>query len=246
MLLGQNVNSYKGENGINFSKLLKKINAIPGKFWISFISSHPKDFDDELIETIAKCKKVCEWVHLPVQAGSDEIIRKMNRHYTQKQYLAKIAKIRKAFKRYKPDAIYSLSSDIIVGFPGETRKQFLESAKVMEKVKYDMVFFGQFSPRPGTAAWKMKDSVSRKEKARRENFLNEILAKTALTNNRKYIGKTVEVLVEKHDGRNYFGKTRTMKNVKIITSRKNLVGKIIKAKIEKASAWNLEGRYGNF
>jgi len=241
-LLGQNVNSYHGEKNINFSKLLKIIDKIPGNFWISFVSSHPKDFSDELIETIAKCKKVCEWVHLPIQAGNDKILEKMNRKYSQKHYLELIKKIRLAFKKYKPDSLYSLSSDIIVGFPSETKKQFLDSADVMKKAKFDMVFFGLFSPRPETMAFKMKDDVSQKEKMRREKFLNVILKKTALANNKKYVGKIIEVLIEKESNGTYFGKTRTMKNVKIEPGKKNLVGKIIKAEITKANIWNLEGK----
>lgn len=255
-LLGQNVNSYKntsispsplkGEGArradeVNFSQLLKKINAIPGKFWIQFVSNHPKDVTDEMIETVAKCKKVCENFHLPIQAGSDEVIRRMNRKYTAKQYLAIIKKIRAAFKKHKPGVLFSITSDIIVGFPGETRKQFLESAEIMEKAKYDMVFFGQFSQRPGTAAWNMKDNVSKAEKERREKFLNEILKKTTGANNKKYVDTIQEVLVEKEKGDFYFGKTRTGKNVKIISDKKDLVGKFVRAKITKSNVWNLEG-----
>ncbi|HOW60870.1 MAG TPA: tRNA (N6-isopentenyl adenosine(37)-C2)-methylthiotransferase MiaB [Candidatus Moranbacteria bacterium] len=242
ILLGQNVNSYK-DDGINFSKLLKKINTIPGNFWISFVSSHPKDFSNELIETIAKCKKVCEWVHLPIQSGNDKILERMNRRYTQKHYLGLIKKIRLAFKKYKPDSLYSISSDIIVGFPGETKKQFMDSAEVAQKAKFDMVFFGQFSPRPETVAWKIKDNVSKKEKVRREKILNEILKKTATENNKKYVGRKIDILIEKQINNIYFGKTRTMKNVKIKSKIKNLVGKIVKAKITKANIWNLEASF---
>jgi tRNA-2-methylthio-N6-dimethylallyladenosine synthase len=240
MLLGQNVNSYK-ERNTNFSKLLKKVNAIPGDFWISFISNHPKDFSDELIETATKLKKVCELMHLPTQAGSDEILRKMNRKYTAKEYLTLISKVRKAFKKHKPGKLYAITSDIIVGFPGETKKQFLESAKIMEKVGYDMVYFGQFSPRPGTAAWKMKDNVSKKEKARRENYLNDILKETAYKNNKKYIGKILEVLVTEKKDNYYFGHTRTMKNVRVLSEKKIPIGTIVKTKIATATAWNLNG-----
>jgi len=263
-LLGQNVNSYVSQvhkvynvhkektEEIDFAKLLRRINSIPGKFWIQFVSSHPKDMSDELIETAAKLKKVCEWIHLPVQAGDDEILRKMNRKYTAKHYLGRIRKIRAEFKKHKPAALFSISSDIIVGFPGETKKQFLESAVVMEKAKFDMVFFGQFSPRPGTVAWNMKDNISRTEKARREVFLNEILKKTALTNNKKYLGKKLEVLIEKEKDvpmksgtpdrsvKFYFGKTRTQKNVRIISDKKNLTGTFMKVKITKANIWSLE------
>lgn len=241
ILLGQNVNSYKDEK-INFSKLLKKVNHIPGNFWISFISNHPKDFSGVLIETATKLKKVCEYIHLPIQAGDDKILQKMNRKYTQKQYLELIKKIRKSFRKNKPGKLYSLTSDIIVGFPGETKKQFEKSAEIMKKANYDMVYFGQFSPRPETAAWKMKDNISKKEKSRREHFLNEILKKTSFENNKKYLNKTLEVLIDKEKDEYYFGRTRTMKNVKIISNKKNLVGKIVKAKITKANIWNLESK----
>jgi len=269
VLLGQNVNSYKSPvhkvykvhnvhkektKEIDFAKLLKKINGIPGKFWVSFVSSHPKDMSDELIEAVAKYKKVCEWIHLPVQAGNDEVLRRMNRNYTSKHYLELVQKINRAFKKHKPETPYAITTDVIVGFPGETRAQFTDSALVMEKAKYDMVYFGQYSPRPGTVAWKMKDNVSKKEKERRENTLNEILKKTIFANNKKYVGKKLEVLIEKEQVAKaermdsecermftYFGKTRTMKNIKIAANKKIPVGSFVKVKVTKANVWNLEG-----
>lgn len=241
ILLGQNVNSYQGEKSLNFAKLLKKINALPGKFWISFVSSHPKDMSTELIETIAKSKKILENVHLPIQAGNNEILQKMNRKYTREHYLELLRKIKSAFKKYKPDAEYSLTSDIIVGFPGETRNQFSASALVMKKARFDMVFFGQYSPRPETKAFQMKDTVSKKEKKRREIFLNEILKKTALKNSQRFLHKKIEVLIEKEKNGIYFGKTKTLKNIKLISNKKNLVGNFVKVKITKANIWNLEG-----
>ena len=257
VLLGQNVNSYTSEfknskfkidsklktqnSKFNFSDLLREIDAIPGNFWISFVSNHPKDFGGELIETATKLKKVCEIIHLPIQSGDDKILEKMNRKYTQAQYLKIIDKIRKSFRKNKPGKLYSITSDIIVGFPGETKRQLLQSAEVMKKVKYDMVYFGQFSKRPETVAWKLKDNVSKQEKVRRENYLNEILKKTSFENNQKYLNKTLEVLIDKEKNGSYFGRTRTMKNVKIISNKKNLTGKIVKVKITKANVWNLEG-----
>jgi len=240
ILLGQNVNSYRDKK-IDFPALLKRINTIPGHFWIWFVSNHPKDFSDELIEAATKLPKICECIHLPVQAGDDIILEKMNRKYTTKQYSDRVKKIKSAFAKNRPGETYSITSDIIVGFPEETKKQFLESAKIMEHVKYDMVYFGQFSPRPGTAAYKMRDNVSKAEKARREKYLNEILKKTTLANNKKYVGKIFDVLITSKKDSFYFGHTRTYKNVKIISQKKNLVGKIAKVKIAKANTWNLEG-----
>ena len=240
-LLGQNVNSYACKK-ITFSKLLQKIEKIPGHFWIRFISSHPKDFSSELIETIAKSKKICEQIHLPIQSGSDKILVAMNRKYTVEHYLNLIKKIRIAFKKYKADIPCSITSDIIVGFPGETKKDFLKTAMVMKKVKYDLVYFGQFSPRPGTIAWKMEDDISKLEKSQRERILNEILKKTAFSNNQKYLKKTLEILIDSEKNGFYFGRTRSGKNVKIISNQKNLVGNFAKVKIIKISTWNLEGK----
>jgi len=262
VLLGQNVNSYKDHGSLspsplswrrwrnapdegkttNFSQLLKKVNAIAGHFWISFISNHPKDVTDEMIQAVAKLPKVCECFHLPVQSGNDEIIKKMNRKYTAKQYLNLIKKIKSAYKKYKPGKLFSITSDIIVGFPGETKKQFLDSSKVMKKAKFDMVYFGHYSPRPGTAAWKMKDSVSKKEKERREKYLNEILKKTTFENNKSYVGKIMEVLVSDKKSEYYFGHTRTMKNARFNSYKKILIGKFINVYITEANIWNLEGK----
>lgn len=240
-LVGQNVNSYCDKEN-NFPKLLKKTNAIPGNFWLSFMTSHPKDMSDELIEAITKSKKVCEFVHLPIQAGDDGVLKRMNRKYTRSHYLTLIAKIKKSFRKYKPEKLYAIASDIIVGFPGETRKQFLQSGEVMKKVKYDMIYFGQYSPRPGTvAAESMRDNTSKKEKERREKYLNEILKSTALANNQKYLKKNIDIFVEKEKDGCYFGKTRTMKNIKLPAIQTRLVGKFAKALVTKVGAWNLEG-----
>lgn len=240
-LLGQNVNSYSSGR-TDFPKLLRRIERLPGKFWLSFVSSHPKDYSDDLIETVARSKKIRELIHLPLQAGNDEVLRRMNRKYSRQDYLALVRKIRAAFKKHKPDIPFALTSDIIVGFPGETRKQFLDSAGVMEKARFDMVYFGQFSPRPGTAAWKMKDDVSKKEKARREKFLNAILEKTALANNRKYVSKVFEALVDKDDGKVHFARTRSGKPVRFESPRNDLVGKFVKLRITEARPFSLEGK----
>jgi len=166
-LLGQNVNSYK----YGFAKVLKMINDIPGNFQIKFLTSHPKDMSDELINAIAKCKKVAKEIHLPVQSGDNEILKKMNREYNISQYKNLVKKIRKKI----PDV--KISTDVIVGFPGETKKQFQNTVKLFKKIKFNKAYINKYSSRAGTAANKLKDNVPLKEKKRRWNILNEIANK---------------------------------------------------------------------
>jgi len=252
-LLGQNVNSYKGRFNsvakkrdrlnkrqdikfINFPQLLRKINDVPGNFWIRFTSSHPKDFSDDLIKVMAKCEKVTEYLNLPVQAGDNKILKKMNRPYTVVQYKNLIKKIRKKIPNI------ALSTDVIVGFPGETKKQFENTVKLLKKIKFDMAYIAKYSPRPGTAAAKLKDNIPQKEKKRREKVLTDILKKTALENNKKYIGKEVEILIDTKKSKNqWLGKTRTHKNVLFESKNNLLLGKFIKVKITDAFPWGLKG-----
>ena len=234
-LLGQNVNSYKSQSSkINFPKLLRMVNDIPGEFWIRFTSSHPKDLSDELIKTMAECKKVTPYLNLPVQSGDNKILKKMNRDYTVQKYKNLIKKIRKKI----PDI--ALSTDIIVGFPGETKEQFKNTAKLLREIKFDMVYIAQYSSRPGTAATKMEDNVPQKEKKRREKVLTEILKKTALGKNKKYIGKIVKVLPLEWKKEFLFGKSFHYKSVKTKGSKK-VLGKFIKVKIIDALPWGLLG-----
>jgi len=266
-LLGQNVNSYQsiGKNSsaaasakadkiVKFHDLLKMINEIPGNFWIRFTSPHPKDFSDELINTMAKCQRVTPYLNLPVQSGDDEILKRMNRPYTVAQYKNLVKKIRAAFKKYREglDREISISTDIIVGFPGETKKQFENTVKLFKEIKFDMAYIAEYSPRPGTAAEKLKDDVPKKEKERRYKILTEVLKETALENNKKFVGKEIEVLIERQGIRNkkqvYFGKTRTYKTVKIqldpkpYTLNANLIGNFVKVKIIDALPWGLKGK----
>lgn len=165
ILLGQNVNSYK----YGFADLLKKLNNIPGDFVIKFLTNHPKDMNDELIDTIANCKKVVKEIHLPVQSGDDEILKKMNRGYTVKQYKDLVKKIRKKIPSVE------ISTDVIVGFPWETKKQFQNTVKLFKEIKFDKAYINKYSPRAGTAAYGLKDNVSWEEKKRRWRILNEIV-----------------------------------------------------------------------
>lgn len=246
-LLGQNVNSYidnSAKNKKNFAYLLKAVNAIPGDFWIRFHSSHPKDFTDELIDTIASCEKVTKYISLPVQAGNDNVLKRMNRPYTISQYKNLVEKIRKKIT----DA--TISTDFIVGFPGETKKQFQDSVKLFKNLKFDMAYIAQYSSRPGTTAEKIfKDNVPPKEKKRRDHELTTILRKMSLNINKKLVGTIQQVLVEKEikrqNGYWLIGKTRGFKTVKIpITSDsyKKFIGNFTDVKIAKALDLGLIGK----
>jgi len=211
ILIAQNVNSYKSGK-IGFADLLKLANNIKGDFWIRFITSHPKDMSGKLIKVIASSKKVCHHIHLPAQAGDDKVLKMMNRKYSTKHYINLIKKIRQAM----PDA--SITTDIIVGFPGETKKEFKNTVELMKEIKFDLAYIVRYSPRPGTAAFKLADNVPMSEKKIRENRLMEILRLTALANNKKYVGKILKVLIEGKNKRSeLFGSTETAKTVKIST-----------------------------
>ncbi len=198
ILLGQNVNSYNDLSSlraprsetkqsrtdtaikkiIDFPSLLKRLNDIPGNFRLTFLTSHPKDMSDKLIKFIAQCKKIIPSVHLPVQSGNNEILRKMNRHYTAAHYKNLIKKIRLAFKKYRPDSPQvAISTDIIIGFPGEGKKQFQNTINLCRKINFDKAYIAQYSPRPGTAAAKLKDDVPAEEKRRRWRILDTLINK---------------------------------------------------------------------
>jgi len=169
-LLGQNVNSYKSED-CNFPKLLKLIINLEGKFKIDFLTSHPKDMSDELIEIIANNKNISKKIHLPIQSGDDVILKKMNRGYTVEHYKKLIKKIEKAIPNIK------LSTDIIVGFPGETEKQFQNTVKLIKQIKFEHAYISFYSPRPGTAAYELKDDIPSDEKKKRQKILLKLFPK---------------------------------------------------------------------
>jgi len=171
-LLGQNVNDYQSpiDPTINFPKLLKQASSLPGDFQIRFTSPHPKNFTDELIKTMAQSKKISKYLNLPVQSGDDKILKRMNRPYTTKQYKDLINKIRKSI----PDI--NLSTDVIVGFPGETKKQFENTLKLFKEINFNMAYIAKYSPRPGTAAFEIKNNVLYQEKKQREKALRNLLS----------------------------------------------------------------------
>lgn len=238
-LLGQNVNSYgKGlEEDINFAELLRRINKIEGIERVKFMTSHPKDLSEEVVDVIAEGEKLCESIHLPVQSGSSRILKKMNRHYTREQYLETIKKIKEKIPGV------ALTTDIIIGFPGETEEDFLDTLSLVKEVEYDSAFTFLYSKRSGTPADMMFDQVDEDVKKDRFNRLvaavNEICAKK----NKEYDGKTVEILVEgesKNDATKLTGRTRTGKLVNFTGNKEN-IGKLVNVKITKANSFSLIG-----
>jgi len=236
-LLGQNVNSYKYKD-TNFPKLLKLVNEISGEFWIRFTSSHPKDFNEEVINALAIGGKITPYLNLPIQSGDDKVLKNMNRHYTVKEYKEKIKKLREKIPHI------AISTDIIVGFPGETKKQFENTVKLFRDVKYDMAYINKYSQRAGTAAAKLKDNVSWEEKKRREKVLTQALKETALEKNKELVGKGLNVLINESRGDNYYGKDEHYKTIRVI-SKKNILGKIVKVKVTEASPFTLKGEILN-
>lgn len=239
MLLGQNVNSYGKtlDYKYSFADLLKDVNKIEGIERIRFMTSHPKDLSDELIDAMANLDKVCEQLHLPVQSGSNRILKAMNRNYTKEDYLSLIEKIKKAIPNI------SLSTDIIVGFPGETEEDFLETLDLIEKVRYDSAFTFLYSVREGTKAARMENQVPDDIKHDRFQRLLDKMYPIFQEKNDAYLYKTVEVLVEevsKNNDEILSGRTRTGKLVHF-KGNKDLVGKFVNVKIDTAKSFTLEG-----
>lgn len=251
-LLGQNVDSYglsyldrkdkrfrpiKSGEKIYFTRLLEKLDELKAKGLrrVRWTSPHPKDLTDDLIHAVATLETQTPYIHLPIQAGSNVTLRRMNRPYTKEHYINLIKKIRKEI----PNC--TITTDIILGFCGETKKDFLETCALFKKIKWDMAYISQYSMRPNTAAHKtMKDDVPEKEKRRRWHALNKILIKCSLEKNKRFVGKKVEVLVERCKKGICEGMTAHFKCTQFPGSPK-LVGEIVPVKITKALKWNLIG-----
>ena len=239
-LLGQNVNAYGKdfkEKDYKMENLLEDV-AKTGIERVRFVTSHPWDFTDKMIDVIAKYDNICNYIHLPVQSGSSKILKLMGRRYSKESYLELYKKIR---NKLGSDA--SITTDIIVGFPGEDEKDFEETLSLAEECKFDSAFTFIYSPREGTPAAKMVDNVSKEEKEKRLYRLNDVINKYAKEANDKYVGKTVKVLVEsvsEKDNSMLAGYTDTMKLVNVKADKK-YIGQIINVKIEDAKTWSLDG-----
>ena len=234
-LLGQNVNSYSG--GITFAELLRMVDTIEGVERLRFMTSHPKDLSDELIAAMASGRSICEHIHLPVQYGSDKILRRMNRVYTVENYLRLVEKIRAAIPNV------SLTTDLIVGFPGETEENFLETLDFVREVKFDAAFTFIYSKRSGTPAATFDNQIDDATKHRRLEELMAVQNAISLAKNQTLEGSTVEVLVEgasKTDDKIFTGRTRSNKLVLFAHGNEH-AGDLINVKITQAQTWLLKG-----
>lgn len=237
-LLGQNVNSYGKtiENGVNFSQLLKEIDSIDGDYWLRFMTSHPKDCSKELIDTIANGNHISRHLHLPFQSGSDRILKAMNRHYDRKKYMEIIN-----YAKEKIDGL-SLTSDIIVGFPGETYEDFKETLSLIREVEFTSLFTFIFSPRVGTPAAKMDDPVPYSEKSKWFQELLAVQEEIAAKRCASMVGNVEKVLVE-DEGKNGILNGRTSGNIIVeLEAPKDTIGTFQNVRITNARNWILKGK----
>ncbi len=237
-LLGQNVNAYGKDlkKTLDFATLLEKV-AMIGIARVRFVTSHPWDFTEKMIDIIAKYDNVMPYIHLPLQSGSSKILKLMGRRYTTEEYLTLFHKMKERIPNV------AITTDIIVGFPGETEQDFMKTLEVVNTCKYDGAFTFIYSPREGTPASKMKDEVSDFVKEQRLQILNERINQYSLENNQKYINKIVPVLIQgisEKDKNKVYGYTDTMKLVNV-NAEKNTIGTIILVKINAAKSFSLDG-----
>ncbi len=239
ILLGQNVNSYGNDiDGISFSRLLRRIDSETGIKRLRFMTSHPKDISDALIDSYGSLSSLCEHIHLPVQSGSDRILKAMNRGYTRGEYLG----IAERIKRRVPEM--AITTDIIVGFPGETEDDFLQTLCLVEDIGYDAAYTFAYSPRSMTKAASLPGHLNRQEKSERLLRLNQLVKGIQQRRNKAYLGRTVEVLIDSHSKRSdseVGGRTRTAKTVNL-AGEKTELGKFINVKIDKVMTHTLRGR----
>ncbi len=236
-LLGQNVDSYGHDlpDKPDLADLLNELNAIEGLARIRFLTNHPKDMSHQLIDAIAGLDKVCEWISLPVQSGSDDILKLMRRGYTAGQYRQLIERIRNTIPRV------GLSTDVIVGFPSETEAQFRETVDLLAETRFDTVHVAAYSPRSGTAAAReLEDDVPVPVKKERLNIIEQLQEKIAAEINGQLLGRTVEILVESRTRGKWQGRTRTSKLV-FFRDDCDYLGELVNVRIKKTSPWSLQG-----
>lgn len=239
MLLGQNVNSFRDADGNNFAALIRALDEVEGLERIRFMTSHPKDLSDELIACFGDCKKLCHNIHLPVQSGSDEVLRRMNRHYNRQRYMEIVEKLRATC----PDL--SISTDIIVGFPGETEEDFLDTLSLVREVEYDSAFTFIYSPRVGTPAAKYDNQIPENVKHDRFDRLVEEVNRCSAKKNSEYLGRIVTVMVDgpsKNDAGAWSGRTDTFKLVNFTSEEPLTEGQMVSVRITETKTFSLDGK----
>ena len=237
MLLGQNVNSFIDDKGNTFPTLVRAINDIEGLERIRFMTSNPKDLSDELIECYRTCEKLCKHIHLPVQSGSSSVLKRMNRRYDREKYIDIINKLKSAC----PDI--AITTDIIVGFPGETEAEFEDTLSLVEYVKYDSAFTFIYSPREGTPAAGFSDQIPYDIKHERFERLNEVVNKYSLEKNERLSDKTVKVLIDgssRKDDKSYSGRTDGFKLVNVSSGR-DITGQLVDVRITECKTFSIDG-----
>lgn len=244
--MGQNVNSYKGisrDSGekTDFTDLIYMLSEVDGIERIRFMTSHPKDISDKLIAAYGKCEKLCHYIHLPVQAGSSKVLKEMNRHYTREDYLEIVRKLREV------DPDIAISTDIIVGFPGETEEEFEETLTLCEEVRYDSAFTFLYSVRKGTPAEKFENQIPEEIKHERFNRLVDVINRISAEKNAEYVGRIEKVLVDgpsKNNSKTYGGRTESFKLVNF-RGTPDMIGQVIDVLITGANTFSLEGEVKN-
>jgi tRNA-2-methylthio-N6-dimethylallyladenosine synthase len=237
-LLGQNVNSYQDpETGKDFSEVLSEVNRVEGIEWIRFITSHPKNFNEKIARAMKEAKKVCRQLHLPIQSGSSTVLKRMNRGYTKEDYLEKISILRNLM----PDI--SLSTDIIVGFPGETEEEFQETMSILREVHYTNIFSSRYSPRPLTAASEEKDTISFEEKKRRLTLVQQLQKELQLELHKSLVGRVMKVLClgkSKKDSDLFSGRNEGYRVVNF-KSKNDVIGHFVDIRITSFGPYSLIG-----
>lgn len=242
-LLGQNVNSYgtDGETGVTFAQLLDQVASIEGKFRLRFMTSHPKDFNEDVVKVMQKHRKICRLVHLPVQSGSNSVLRAMNRRYTREKYLEEI----KMLRSYFPEA--ELTTDIIVGFPGETEEDYLQTESLVKEVDYASAFTFVYSKRQGTKAADMPNQIPEDVQKDRIMRLVELVNSLTRKKSEKYVGKSVEILCEDYDEKKslYLGRDEFCR-MGYFKSDKDVIGEFVTLHITRANGISLFGEIENY
>ena len=238
-LLGQNVNSYGKDLGlgVDFADLIRMINDIPGDFLIRFMTSHPRDATEKLFRTMGECEKCAHHIHLPVQSGSDRILRQMNRHYDRAKYLSEIETAR----RYMPDIV--ITTDIIVGFPGETEEDFNETLSLCEEVRYDAMFTFIYSKRVGTPAASMPDPYTREDKQKHFDRLTELANRISGEKHAEYEGRAMRVLIDGETGKEPYNLSARTNGGRLVHLKGDaaLIGSFADVKITASNTWALYG-----